>query len=102
MSQPNTNPVSTRVSYGHALCELGKNNPDVVVVDADLTTCTMTCYFAQQFPERFFNGASPNPIWWVWVPAWHPPARLCSSILLRCSLPVEPMIRFVTRCATPI
>lgn len=56
MSQPNTNPVSTRVSYGHALCELGKDNPDVVVVDADLTTCTMTCYFAQQFPERFFNG----------------------------------------------
>ena len=48
--------VSTRVAYGHALCELGETNPNVVVVDADLTTCTMTCYFAERFPERFFNG----------------------------------------------
>lgn len=47
---------STRVAYGHALCELGADNRDIVVVDADLTTCTMTCYFAQRFPERFFNG----------------------------------------------
>ncbi|QOL35324.1 transketolase family protein [Bifidobacterium lemurum] len=50
------NVESTRVAYGRALCELGERRSDVVVVDADLTTCTMTCFFAQKFPERFFNG----------------------------------------------
>ena len=57
MSVVKTNTAeSTRVAYGRTLCELGAENQNIVVVDADLTTCTMTCYFAQEFPERFFNG----------------------------------------------
>lgn len=47
---------STREAYGRALCELGRRDGRVVAVDADLSTCTMSCYFAEEFPERFFNG----------------------------------------------
>jgi transketolase len=35
--------------------ELGRENKDVVVVDADLSKSTMTTYFAKEFPDRFFS-----------------------------------------------
>lgn len=47
--------VSTREAYGRELVRLGDQNPQVVVLDADLSKSTMTTYFAQRFPERFFN-----------------------------------------------
>jgi transketolase len=47
--------VSTRESYGKTLVELGKENKDIVVLDADLAKSTMTIYFAQEFPDRFFD-----------------------------------------------
>jgi transketolase len=47
--------VSLRETYGHTLVELGKVNPDIVVLDADLAPSTMTKYFAREFPERFFE-----------------------------------------------
>ena len=47
--------VSLRDTYGKTLVELGKKNPDIVVLDADLRPSTMTKYFAQEFPERFFD-----------------------------------------------
>jgi len=47
--------VATRDAYGKALVELGKENPDIVVLDADLSKSTKTVDFAQAFPERFFN-----------------------------------------------
>ncbi|MBI9094001.1 MAG: hypothetical protein JEY71_03865 [Sphaerochaeta sp.] len=43
------------VGYGEALVELGDTNKDVVVLDADLSHATMTCYFADKYPKRFFN-----------------------------------------------
>lgn len=46
--------ISTRVAYGKALCEIGAEK-DIVVFDADLSICTMSCYFAEKFPNRFFN-----------------------------------------------
>ncbi len=46
--------ISTRKAYGAALEEVGAN-PDIVVLDADLKSCTMTCYFAEKYPRRFFN-----------------------------------------------
>lgn len=58
---------STREAYGRTLCELGATNDDIVVVDADLTSCTMTSYFAKQYPERFSTRASGKRIWLVWV-----------------------------------
>ncbi|MBU2258505.1 MAG: transketolase family protein, partial [Candidatus Omnitrophica bacterium] len=41
--------------YGKTLIELGKENKDIVVMDADLSSSTRTGLFARQFPERFFN-----------------------------------------------
>lgn len=47
--------IATRESYGNALAELGKINPNVVVLDADLAGATKTGVFKKAFPERFFD-----------------------------------------------
>jgi transketolase len=47
--------VSLREAYGQTLLELGLENPDIVVLDADLSRSTMTQIFARQLPERFFE-----------------------------------------------
>lgn len=47
--------VSLREAYGKILVELGRANPDIVVLDADLRPSTMTKYFAQEFPDRIFE-----------------------------------------------
>lgn len=46
---------SIRSVFGKTLAELGKTNPDIVVLDADLSCSTQTQIFAKEFPERFFN-----------------------------------------------
>lgn len=46
--------MSTREAYGRALAEIGADE-NIVVLDADLSCCTMTQYFHKQYPERFFN-----------------------------------------------
>ena len=46
---------ATRQSYGEALAELGKENSNIVVLDADLSKSTKTDIFAKEFPERFFE-----------------------------------------------
>ncbi len=46
---------ATRDAYGEALVELGKENKDIVVLDADTSSSTRTKLFAKTFPERFFN-----------------------------------------------
>ena len=46
---------ATRQSYGEALLELGKENNNIVVLDADLSNATKTKLFAKEFPERFFD-----------------------------------------------
>lgn len=45
----------TRYSYADAILELGEKNPDVVVLDADVSKSIGTNRFAQKFPERSFN-----------------------------------------------
>ncbi len=50
-----SNAKSLRVAYGEALVELGKQNSQIVVLDADLAHATMTSMFAQAYPDRFFN-----------------------------------------------
>jgi len=47
--------VSLRETYGKTLIELGRENRDIVVLDADLSRSTMTMLFAREFPERFFD-----------------------------------------------
>ena len=46
---------ATRESYGETLLELGEQNNNVVVLDADLSAATKTNLFAQKYPERFFD-----------------------------------------------
>lgn len=48
--------IATRESYGEALVELGKSNPDLVVLDADLSAATKTGLFRKAFPDRFINA----------------------------------------------
>ncbi len=47
--------ASTRNAFGDALRELGRENPNIVVVDGDVSNSTRTQYFAEDFPDRFFN-----------------------------------------------
>lgn len=47
--------IATRQSYGEALVELGKENKNIVVLDADLSTATKTNLFAKEFKDRFFD-----------------------------------------------
>jgi len=41
--------------YGQVLCDLGKANPNIVALSADLAKSTKIGRFQDQFPERFFN-----------------------------------------------
>ncbi len=47
--------ASTRETYGKTLVELGRENPNIVVLDADVSPSTMTSFFAREFPDRFFD-----------------------------------------------
>ncbi len=47
--------IATREAYGAALVELGRQNPNVVVLDADLAKSTKTADFGKEFPQRFFD-----------------------------------------------
>ncbi len=47
--------IATREAYGKALVELGGQNEQVVVLDADLAGATMTKYFKEAYPQRFFD-----------------------------------------------
>ena len=46
---------ATRQSYGEMLETLGEENPNIVVLDADLSAATKTSIFAKKFPDRFFD-----------------------------------------------
>ncbi|MDX1979194.1 MAG: transketolase C-terminal domain-containing protein [Bryobacteraceae bacterium] len=47
--------AATREAFGKALVELGRENKDIVVCDADLSKSTMVHHFAKEFPDRFFS-----------------------------------------------
>lgn len=47
--------ASIRTAYGETLRELGAENPDIVVLDADLSSSTQTRLFGEAYPDRFFN-----------------------------------------------
>ena len=44
-----------RTEYGKTLIELGKENPNIVVLGADTTDSLKTAGFGKNFPDRFFN-----------------------------------------------
>lgn len=47
--------LATREAFGQALVELGRRNPNVVALDADLSKSTYTANFAREFPDRFIE-----------------------------------------------
>jgi transketolase len=47
--------MATREALGKALVELGRENENIVVLDADLSKSTYTNLFAKEFPSRFFQ-----------------------------------------------
>ncbi len=52
---------SLRDAYGKTLIEVGEQDPNLVVLDADLSGSTRTALFGQRFPERFFNVGVMEP-----------------------------------------
>lgn len=55
MNYINTGMKDTRSGFGEALHELGKSNPNVVALCADLTGSLKMDAFAEDFPERFIQ-----------------------------------------------
>ena len=51
----NDKKIATRQSYGETLVKLGKENKDIVVLDADLASATKTDLFAKEYPDRFLD-----------------------------------------------
>lgn len=47
--------IATRESYGNALVEVGRENPNVIVLDADLANATKTNIFQKEFPDRHID-----------------------------------------------
>ena len=50
-----TEKKDTRSGFGAGLLELGKTNPEVVALCADLTGSLKMDAFEKEFPERFFQ-----------------------------------------------
>lgn len=53
--------LSMREAYGRALAEYGGVNAKVVALDVDTSASTLSTYFAQKFPDRFFNIGIAEP-----------------------------------------
>jgi transketolase len=47
--------IATREAYGNTLAKIGKENKNIVVLDADLSKSTKTAEFKKACPERFIN-----------------------------------------------
>ena len=47
--------IATRDSYGNALCELGAEHENLIVLDADLAAATKTAVFKKAYPERHID-----------------------------------------------
>jgi transketolase len=55
MTYPVLDQKDTRSGFGAGLLELGRSNPDVVALCADLTGSLKMDAFEKEFPERFFQ-----------------------------------------------
>ncbi len=47
--------IAMRDAFGKKLVELGAMHPNLVVLDADVSSSTKSALFANAYPERFFN-----------------------------------------------
>ncbi len=55
MAENTIKKIATRESYGNTLVEIGKENPNLVVLDADLAAATKTGVFRKAFPDRHID-----------------------------------------------
>jgi transketolase len=53
--------IPMRAGFGRALVAYGAENPDLVVLDVDTSSSTLTKYFAETYPERFLNIGIAEP-----------------------------------------
>src|SRR5512137_2527670 len=53
--------LAMREAYGRALADYGAEHPQVVALDVDTSASTLSSFFAQRFPERFFNIGIAEP-----------------------------------------
>lgn len=53
--------LAMREAYGRALAEYGATHPKVVALDVDTSASTLSSFFAERFPERFFNIGIAEP-----------------------------------------
>lgn len=56
MTEKKAEKKALRDAYGKTLLALGKENPRIVALDADLSSSTRSNWFAKEFPDRFFNA----------------------------------------------
>jgi transketolase len=47
--------IAMRQSFGQKLLDLAGKVPEMVVLDADVSSSTQTIHFGKKYPERFFN-----------------------------------------------
>ena len=70
--------------YGQVLCDLGKINPQIVGLSADLAKSTKIGRFQDHFPERFFNGppsrSGPISATRTWTSKSSPPTAVLLSV----------------------
>ena len=62
--------IAQRTAFGEALCELGAEYENLVVLDPDVGPSTKTALFAKKYPERFSRPALPSRIWPVLLRAF--------------------------------
>ena len=55
LAKPDQPKMALRDAYSQALVELGRTDPNVVVLDADLALSTKTKRFGTIYPDRFFD-----------------------------------------------
>ena len=47
--------TAMREAFGKHMAEIGKDHPEMIVLDADVSSSTKSALFGKAFPERFFN-----------------------------------------------
>lgn len=93
--------MATRAAYGKALVEIGAENPNLVVMDADLSKSTMTNEFSKTYPERFFNmGIAEQNLYGTAAGLALSGKVVCASTS-PCSPPAEPLRSSEIPSATP-
>lgn len=88
--------IATRESYGNALVELGAENPNVVVLDADLAAATKTGMFKKAYPDRHIDCGIAECNMMGVAAGLATTGKIPLSAALQCLQQEEPLSRFAT------